>query len=105
MPDLENSIIQNSWQSKVKIEKQELQNEYFSQMKIIYENIAIHIKDTSLTLHHRIPSRETFMNVQNVGRSLIMAQIESNVRKIHTCEKPFASKVCGKAFTICEQPA
>ena len=25
MPDLENSIIQNSWQSKVKIEKQELQ--------------------------------------------------------------------------------
>lgn len=58
MLDLEGSIIQNSWQNKVKIKKQqEPQKEYFSQMKIIYENISIHRKDTSLTLYHRIPSK------------------------------------------------
>lgn len=72
-------------------------------MKIYLFTEKIHL--SPYITDHRIPTRETFMNVKNVGRPLFMAQIEWNVRKIHTGEKPYASKVYGKAFRICEQPA
>lgn len=74
-----------------------------SSMKIYLFTEKIHL--SPYITDHRIPSRETFMNVKNVGRPLIMAQIESNVRKIYTGEKPYVSKVYGKASRICEQPA
>lgn len=67
-----------------------------------HEYISIH-RDISLTLHHKIPSRENIYVFKECGKIFNYGSDLINNERILTRKKPYACKECEKAFTLCEQ--